>query len=227
MTALHAAVLDLLLPARCAGCRAPGTECCPACLAAFGTPRPVRLPDVEPPVYALADYRGAARELVLAYKERGCRELAAWLGGLVALALPHLGSAQPGSAQPGSAPWWLVPAPSRRGAARSRGGDHMLRLAQRVDGALVAPALDIAGGARDSVGLDALARRDNLAGRVRLRLSGLPPPGSDVVLVDDVVTTGATAAACTGALVSAGVHVSAVLALTSAVPIGLRHPPQG
>jgi predicted amidophosphoribosyltransferase len=103
-----------------------------------------------------------------------------------------------------------------------RGGEHMARLAQVAAGvcapAAVAPALCLTSGAHDSVGLTAVARRANLAGRVRLRPGGLPPPGTPVVLLDDVVTTGATAAACTSALKAAGVRVSAVLALTTAGP---------
>ncbi|MGH3753171.1 MAG: ComF family protein, partial [Pseudonocardiaceae bacterium] len=82
--------------------------------------------------------------------------------------------------------------------------------------AAVAPALRMARGVRDSVGLDAAARHTNLAGRVLLRRAGLPPTGTPVVLVDDVVTTGATAAACTAALFQTGVEVSAIVGLAAA-----------
>lgn len=201
-----AALTDLLVPLRCAGCRSAGVECCPACLAAFGPPQLVDVPGVGPPVYALAEYRGAARELVLAFKERGRRALAEWFGALVALALPLLAPS----------PWWLVPAPSRPGAARQRGGSHMVRVAERAQTAFVAPVLGFSGGVRDSVGLDPDARLRNLAGRVSVRGKGLPPPGSGVVLLDDVVTSGATARSCVDALAGAGIGVSAVLTLTSA-----------
>jgi predicted amidophosphoribosyltransferase len=79
----------------------------------------------------------------------------------------------------------------------------------------VAPALTLAPGTLDSTGLTAKARRANLAGHVR-PTEALPPPGTAVVLLDDVVTTGATAAECARVLKSHGVRVAAVLALTSA-----------
>ncbi len=79
----------------------------------------------------------------------------------------------------------------------------------------VAPALSLASGAKDQVGLDRSERSANLAGRVRVVRAGAPPPGTPVVLLDDVLTTGATAEACITALRGAGLAVAAVLALTS------------
>ncbi|MBB5955176.1 putative amidophosphoribosyltransferase [Saccharothrix tamanrassetensis] len=169
------------------------------------------MPGKGPPVFALADYAGAARELVLAFKERGRRDLALVFGALVAAAVPVLPVRYPGG--PGN--WWLVPAPSRRAAVRQRGGSHLLRLA-RASGLPVAPALAFSSGVADSVGLDEAARRANLAGRVRLVRGGLPPPGAPVVVLDDVVTTGATASACASVLQLAGFRVTATLTLTTA-----------
>jgi predicted amidophosphoribosyltransferase len=154
-------------------------------------------------VWALAAYRGAARELVLAFKERGARALVAWFGAMVAVALVSAGPR----------PWTLVPAPSRRSAARARGGDHMLRVARAAEIANVAQVLRFAAGVRDSVGLSAAERRRNLEGRVEVH--GRPQAGT-TVLLDDVITTGATASACVRALRRAGVRTDAVLALTSA-----------
>jgi predicted amidophosphoribosyltransferase len=197
--------LDLLLPPSCAGCGRRGTACCVTCLDGFGPPMRLQVPGVGPPVWTLAAYHGAARELVLAFKERGARTLAAWFGAVVAAALVAVGPR----------PWTLIPAPSRASAARDRGGDHMRRIAEAVHVAAVAPVLGLAAGVVDSVGLSATARRQNLDGRVQVH--GRPPPGT-TVLLDDVVTTGATAAACVRALRKAGVRTHAVLTLTSARP---------
>ena len=229
-------LLDLLVPSRCAGCQRAGPALCRECGALLGAPRRVRLSGSLPPVYALGGYRAALRAALLAYKERGRRELARPFGAALGQAAGQL----PGGVPPvGDAAWlpgavWLVPVPSRRAATRRRGGDHVRRLADCTAAALaaggtpaaVAPALRLARGARDSVGLDAAARAANLAGRIRPREAGLPPPGTGVVLLDDIVTTGATAAACTAALAAAGIRVNAVLVVASAAPLlqpgGLR-----
>ena len=198
-------LIDLLFPVRCPGCGVWGVRVCDRCLALFGLPK--RVPGVGPPVFALAAYGGAARELVLAFKERGRRELAAVFGALVAAAVPRLPGVGPDP--------WLVPAPSRASAARARGGSHVLRMARASDFSAV-PALAFTRGVRDSVRLDAESRRVNLAGRVRLVPDCLPPPGAPVVLLDDVVTTGSTARACVSVLKAAGFGVPAVLTLTTA-----------
>ena len=79
----------------------------------------------------------------------------------------------------------------------------------------VAPALRMAPGVRDSVGLDRDTRQANLAGGVLLRPAGLPARGQTVILVDDVVTTGSTTAACTAVLLQAGIEVPAIVALAT------------
>jgi predicted amidophosphoribosyltransferase len=246
-------LLDLVVPGRCAGCAAPGPALCDGCRAVLReVPARARLPGV--PVYALGRYHGALRAAVLAYKERGRRELARPFGTALAAALLTLPddhdrtagtdaasdraasdwavAAVRGAAGARASPSddgvvWLVPVPSRPAAVRRRGVDHVrvlagataAVLAARGIPAAVAPALRVARGARDSVGLDAAARAANLSGRIRPRTGGLPPPGTAVVLLDDVVTTGATTAACARALAAAGIRVQAALVLASASPL--------
>ena len=188
-------------------------------------------------VFALARYRGVGRRLLIAYKERGRRDLASSLGRALAeaLAVLPLGGTGTGTVSapvpqrvatvpPPSRAICLVPAPSRPSAARVRGGPHVERLADAAAAVLaargfevaVAPALELAGGVRDAVGLDRAERVANLAGRLRFRRSGRPPPGFPIVVLDDVVTTGATAAACVQAFAAEGFTVAAVLTLLAA-----------
>lgn len=209
--------VELVLPGVCAGCGELGAACCEACAGVFGSPSVV---GCVPGAFALARYRGVPRRLVLAYKERGRRDLAPVLGAALARAVPFL----PGELTGPDGVWWFVPAPSARAVSRLRGGPHVVRLARRCAGVLagagyraaVAPALVTAAGVRDAVGLARAERAANLEGGVEVDVRGLPAPGTRVVLVDDVITTGATAAVCTSALESAGCRVAAVLALTSA-----------
>lgn len=209
-------LVDLLLPTRCAACGQPGAPCCAACDAVWGSLTRVTREPEGPPIYALAPHRGIPRRLLLAYKERGRRDLAPALGRALAEAIPLI--------HPPGKEAWLVPAPSRKQAARARGGPHMLRLARHAARGLVAagipaavaPALTLASTAKDAVGLDRTQRAANLAGNLHWHAAGAPPPASAVVILDDVVTTGATAAACARTLAGNGLLVTAVLTLTAA-----------
>jgi predicted amidophosphoribosyltransferase len=165
-----------------------------------------------PPVVAAGEYGGALRSALLAYKERGQRALAGPLAGYLSDAVDVGSRALGGSAGPPL----LVPVPSSRSAARQRGGDHLLRLVAEVapqNGLDVLPALRLAGRGRDSAGLSAAQRAVNLAHRMRA-----VPVTSDrpVLIVDDIVTTGATLTEASRALQAAGWRVcgAAVIAAT-------------
>jgi predicted amidophosphoribosyltransferase len=195
------ALADLVLPRTCAGCGVPGSDVCARCGRWLAVPRlaqPRRHPAGLPPTVAAGPYSGPVRPVVLAFKEHGRAELARPLGAALALAvtvlLTGLGDAPPG-------PVLLVPVPSSAAAVQRRGRDHVRELAGcaaaelRAAGvpARLVPVLRRGRGTRDSAGLDAAERRRNLAGRFRVARpwdGGLP--GGTLVLVDDVVTSGAT-----------------------------------
>jgi predicted amidophosphoribosyltransferase len=195
--ALAADLIDLVLPRRCVGCQAPGVGLCARC----GAPNVLSIDTGAVPTIAAAAYDGAVRTALLAYKERGRRDLARPLRTLLAVALePYDGSAV------------LVPVPSSAAARRARGGDHVTRLLPR--GRRSSRALRLTRVVRDSAGLDVEARATNLAGA----LGAAPPPrpGASAVIVDDIVTTGSTLAEAARALRAAGwrVNGAAVVAAT-------------
>lgn len=211
-------LLDLILPRSCGGCGASGTAWCPACARLLSAP-PIRVrPHTDPgvPCWALAAYRGAPRRAVLAAKEHGRRDLAAPLGLAVARGLDRL--------RDGTRPLILVPAPSRAAAARRRGGDPVVRVAHAA--ARWLPVCEPVGllrlrpGVRDSVGLNSSDRRHNLRGRImmvpHLSPSTPIPVNAEVVVIDDVLTTGTTIHESVRVLTAAGIPVRAALVTCAA-----------
>ncbi|HEV7727009.1 MAG TPA: ComF family protein [Modestobacter sp.] len=208
-----AALADLVLPRTCAGCAVPGDVLCPDCRRRLAEPRlaePRRHPAGFPPTVASGAYAGPVRPAVLAFKEHGRAELAAPLGTALALAVTGVlaGLPVPGWARP----VLLVPVPSSAAAVQRRGRDHVGELARaaaaelRAAGLPARPAalLRRPRGTRDSAGLDAGARRANLAGRFTARAPrGGLPAGALLVLVDDVVSSGATLTEAARALAAA------------------------
>ncbi|HEX3908625.1 MAG TPA: phosphoribosyltransferase family protein [Mycobacteriales bacterium] len=208
-------LLNLLLPVACAGCGRIGPAACPECVAALQRPahavRPSPEPAGLPPCFAVAAYDGVVRELLLAAKERGAvgllPVLAAGLATAVGLAVADI---------PLSRPLVLVPVPSTAAAIRTRGDDVVLGLARRAATAVrrrgrtvrVAPVLRHVRAVRDSAGLGSAERAANLLGALAVRPAGSRLLlDSAVVVVDDLITTGATVVEAARALRPAGATV--------------------
>ncbi|MFD9940107.1 ComF family protein [Nonomuraea sp. NPDC059023] len=221
---MFTALLDVLAPQACLGCGlAHMGRVCDGCLAGWVgsvAPRmPVPVPAGLPRCWSAGDYSGSLREAILAYKERGQTGLAAPLGE--ALAYTAL-TALAGSGGPRGGVV-VVPVPSARRAVRGRGHDPVRRLGalaasrMRAAGvrAVLVPALAQARRVADQAGLSATERAANLRSSLRVtgRLRGAP--GASAVLVDDIVTTGATLAEATRALRSAGAEVVAAVTIAA------------
>lgn len=223
---LVGSLAELVWPRVCVGCGTGGALLCAACCGQEVPAVIDRLSAGHPgvPVIAGASYTGGVRRALLAYKERGRRELAGVLAPLLQAAI----SAVAGVAGVGGQLLPLIPVPSAAARARQRGGDHVRRLAASVARGRcgpVMPALVPPRCSRDSAGLGLQQRREARAGG----FAAHPPPrcALPVVVVDDVVTTGATAAAAVRALHAAGWPVAgvAVVAATPGIGGGYRYVP--
>ena len=200
-------MLDLVLPQRCLVCAAAGRQLCGDCRSS--------LPRIEPPLCecggaptawpvercrecsgrrlgfatarAAVAYDAAVRRLVAGWKERGLRTLAGEAAVIVAERV----------ARPDDAVLTFVPAdPGRR---LHRGHNPAERLAEALSDVWALPCqplLTRVAGRQRQRGLSLAERRRNVSGAFATRAT----PGSSVVLVDDVYTSGATAAAAATAL---------------------------
>jgi predicted amidophosphoribosyltransferase len=182
------ALLDLLLPARCAGCGALGRSPCPTCAAALRPPPVLAPPEGLDSLAALVRYDDVARAVVTAVKYRNAR---ASIEGL-ARALASLVVAPEGQVVT-----WAPTTPER---ARHRGFDQAELLARAVGRELGLPTracLRRLAGAHQT-GRGASERR------VGPRFVAAGAVSGPMLLVDDVCTTGATLSAAAGALRGAG-----------------------
>lgn len=220
------ALVELAAPSVCAGCGQAGTRWCGRCQIVLAAPRPRRwrptpCPPGLPPTWSGHPYDGPVRAAVVAWKEEGRVDLTRVLAGALHEVLtPALAASPPHTrALLGGEPVVLVPAPSARAGSRARGRRPVLELARAAGttGQIV-EALDLVRRVRDQAGLTATERGRNLEGAIAVRpaaagrIEGVP-----CVLVDDVITTGATLQECSRALVEAG--SGPVLAVTLAATV--------
>jgi predicted amidophosphoribosyltransferase len=208
-------MISLLLPERCLSCRAradmpfcdrcrrdvrelpPG---CPRCGAPPSAGHGCWPPDAPvTATFTAYDYRGPVRAAVVAAKLGGARRGWRPLAAPLAQRLSGMGLAA-------DVVTWVTSVPAR---VRQRGIDHALAIAEVVAEALDVPLMRLL-----DVGPGALHQEDYRA------TIGLP--GSTVVLVDDVLTTGATAWRAAAALRAAGAGevVLVTLARAGGHPLG-------
>lgn len=207
--------LDVLLPVECAGCGAGGRSVCADCRAALAPE--VRL--VERPglaAWAGGGYDGARRAVIAAYKDGGRTDAAGALAPLLAAPLEAALAALP----PALAVE-LATVPSRRAAYALRGYRPVDALMRRL-GLRPASVLRHTGAGRDQAGLGAAERRANVE---RSLVASRPLDGRRFLLVDDILTTGATASAAIRAVEAAGGAVLGVVVLVETPRRdALRHP---
>lgn len=195
-----AQALELVFPQECVGCKTAGVSVCRACLRTVDDVHDVAVSGLAN-VWAAGRYSGLLRAMIIMAKERNDRSLLTALGGLLRMALDRC--------SPGVV---AVPVPASRGALRARGCNIVRDLA-RAGGIDTVDLLRVAGRPRDQVGLGRADRLANVRGAFAATATGSGP----VVVVDDVVTSGATLTEAQRALSGAGFQVVGHCVVASAV----------
>src|SRR4051794_12646982 len=219
LSAARGHLLDLAFPARCPGCGREGRPICGGCEpsldARLALPAGVAIglpSDVPAPLLQLewcAPFGGLVRRALHELKYGGETRLAEPLGEAVARRWSRVGVG-------GDV---IVPVPVHAERRRHRGYDQaelIAAVAARALNVPMAPLIERARATTAQFDLDRRTRASNVEGAFRLRggrpaSSGSSLRGRWIVLVDDVVTTGATLSACARPLLDAGaIGVSAV-----------------
>lgn len=205
--------LALIFPAQCIGCGCADRALCSTCAQLTRAPHAAP-PDATlltgVPTFAAGPYEGVPRAALIALKHRGAIGVARVLG--IRLAVPLASAIE----QARAGPPLVVTVPSRNSRVRERGFRHvdeLVRHALRNTGQRAIPcrALRPLRGRTGQVGLQARARETNAA-RVGVRPS-VQLSGREVVLVDDICTTGASIRAAIRALEAAEARVISVALL--------------
>ncbi|WP_371815532.1 ComF family protein [Erythrobacter sp. JK5] len=185
----------------------PGEPSCPRCLRPTGStgrqPEECALCRIDPPrhagIYAATLYNDASRKLILGLKHGGKIALARLLGRLMASRLPDGGAEPP----------VLVPVPLHRWRLLGRGFNQSVLLAGELErhgkGKVLVDALVRKKRTPSLGGLGRAQRESVLRGAIDVKTGRRERvAGKDVILVDDVLTSGATSDACVAALLDAG-----------------------
>lgn len=224
LTEVVGSLRDVLLPRGCAGCDMPDAVLCDDCRASGGGFMSFAMPGtVSGRAIACGAYRGSLRRAILRWKDHGDEECDGPFADMMADALLSSGLL----ASDPMPVTTLVPAPSSPRSMRERGRWHMRNVTNSLARSLRRRGMDVDTAALlrttktsgKSVQMHGTAQRSRrLQGHIVI--AARPPYPRNVILVDDIVTTGTTARQCAQALNAAGIHVTTVICLARTLRTG-------
>ncbi|MDO4908645.1 MAG: ComF family protein [Corynebacterium sp.] len=201
-------VRELIIPARCGGCGKAGFELCPECMILLRKAPHQLFPTVDTrcPLYALGPYSGPWRNLILDIKIRRRYDLFPYAGALLKAGVEYLTSGNFLEEN-----WAVVSAPTSDRSRKKRGCDIVTEIG-KFAGLEPIMVVKHTGQVADSEGLGPAERRKNLRGGIQV----ISDPPKRVLLIDDVITTGATIAATADVLRAHGSHVIGAVGICGA-----------
>ncbi len=235
---------DLVLPVTCAGCALPGPSLCPECRTVLGCASaepwsPTPAPQGLPSTWSTLAYEGVVRSCVVAWKDQDRFDLTRVFSPVLARGLHAAvgGRASLRSAVLLDHPVYVVAVPSARSGTARRGRwpvrdvvRRTLRATGRGSTLQDLPALSLSRRVADQAGLGAGERWSNLRGAMTVPTRHTATVrGAVVVVVDDVVTSGATLAEagralrCAGAADVVAVTLAATRRRRAGASTGLDH----
>lgn len=208
--------LDVVLSRACVFCGRPGLVVCDECRSTIPTAAQQR--EFHHELWFGAAYETVVREMINAHKDHGARSLTSDLGLLLARAV---WAAAMSSSH--SRPVVLVPIPAHRSSLRKRGRDTVMEIALRAAQEVttrgmpcqVQSLLFRETETHRNAGRTIRERRE-IAGTFSVRNISVMP--TRVLLIDDIVTTGATVNEGVRALQCAGIGVDAIACIASTPP---------
>ena len=206
---------EILFPARCFGCRALGPTICSKCRVLW-SPHLYRSTLDSMHVYSAVLYSPVAKRIILSAKENGVKAA----DELIIHALTHSLHLLLRDFEIGI----LVPAPSRKSSNRKRGRDFLSEITHSIAESEALESMDLlihARKVRDQSGLSAHDRSENIYQALAIDRNKLPSLGvdTDVILVDDLLTTGATLLEARRALKVRGIRVIAAITACLSPPL--------
>jgi len=216
-------LVQIIFPSRCIGCSQLGISICSQCRSSWHPH--IYLQSIEVngknfPILSAIQYSPIASKVLLSAKEGSIRAADELLISSLEHSLSYFRKKY-GEAT-------LVPIPSRKSATRKRGRNFLSVICADVASNLSINHLSLLEHTRlvrDQSALNAKERKLNLAGALKVNISGITALQSGnigpLILVDDLITTGTTLAEAIRALTYAGFTVLGAVTSCAAKPLRL------